>query len=106
VLTLPFQGLTRSVQAPTLQNLAAGDTSPPNANWSLIDKPADFIPYGKLFGSNGMEIWSNRDPWRACDSFTAPGVGRESCKQQATGILVDRDIPTLQALARIHQVRV
>lgn len=90
-------------KAPGAITPAAGQRAPVNASWSLIDTPSDFIP-DTIFNDAGLERWEHRDPWRACDQFTAPGPSRERCKQEAAGIVIDRDIPTLQALAKIHKV--
>ena len=79
--------------------------APAGATWSLIDSPSDFLP-SSIFNAQGLEPWDNRVPWRECDKFTAEGsAGRDICKAEAIGLIMDKDIPTLQAFAKIHMVR-
>lgn len=80
-----------------------GGMASPNATWALIDTPSDFIP-DTTFNTAGLERWENRATWYDCNSFTDEGPSRERCKQEATGIVLGNDIPTLQALAKIHKV--
>ena len=78
--------------------------APAGATWSLIDSASDFLPEG-IFNAVGLEPWHLRDPWRECDEFTVNGTqGWYTCKDEAIGINIDKDVPTLKAFAKIHKV--
>lgn len=70
-----------------------------------ITSTAEFVREG-LMNTAGRERWNRHQLWQDCKVFTQDGsAARQQCQQEAIGIALGRDVPTLRAMLRVIRVR-
>lgn len=70
-----------------------------------INSTAAFVRPG-LLSAAGLERWDRHQLWQDCKAFTEAGsAARGLCQQEAIGIALGRDVPTLRGMLNVLKVR-